>query len=557
MFTYTNKNKMIYPQKVCIFFTFLFAININWGQQDIEIHTAKKIYCVNDSFDNVECFAVKNGIIQFTGSIDSAKNKFPNAKIIKHRGYIFPGFNDAHCHFLAYCRGTEELQLFGTTSKHDIRKKLKKFACKHRKRKWIIGRGWDQNIWPKNNFPTHSDLKGATEIPTCLSRVDGHAIWLNKAALESLNLNYDTTIVGGEILKLADGSPSGVFIDKAADWIQEIIPNMDEDLLIKALKCGTEDIIKAGITSISEAGLSFNQINFLHRMQELGILPIRINAMLSSSQENLNHISKGDLPKTEKLRVRSMKFYLDGALGSRGALLKHDYCDRIHHKGLQLMDANEFRYYANFLMQKNYQVCVHAIGDSANKIVIDAFTHTLVPDFDARWRIEHAQIVDLEDVKKLKNYSVIPSIQPTHATSDAPWAFDRICNSTDYYNPREGAYAYKTWLDSMGYVALGTDFPVEGISPIATFYSAVFRKDISGNLEQAFLPHQSLSRKQTLLGMTLWAARAEFTDNYKGSIETGKYADFVVLNKDIIEIEESKFKRVKVKHTFIGGEKVH
>lgn len=556
MFTNSNNIKMTIPQKVWKIFIFLFSINTSWGQQTIEIHTAKKIYSANDSFDIIECFVTQKGIIQFTGNLDSAKKTFPDATLVKHNGYIYPGFNDAHCHFLAYCRGTEELQLFGTSSKIEVRKKLKKFACKNKKRKWIIGRGWDQNNWEVQEFPNFEDLNGATKIPTCLSRVDGHAIWLNKAALDHLKLNYDTIITGGEILKLSNGKASGVFIDNAADWIQDMIPDMNEDLMIKALKCGTEDLLKSGITSISEAGLSYKEIQFIHNQQTNGALPIRVNAMLSVNQENLNHISRNDIPQSEKLRVRSMKFYLDGALGSRGALLKHDYCDRVHHKGLQLMNANEFRYYCTYLYQKNYQACVHAIGDSANKIVIDVFTKILAPDFDARWRIEHAQVVDINDIGKLHNYGVIPSIQPTHATSDAPWAFDRICNTNSNYNPKNGAYAYKTWLDSMGYVALGTDFPVEGISPIATFYSSVFRKDLSGNLKQAFLPQQCLSRKQTLLGMTLWAAHAEFTDDYKGSIEIGKYADFVVLNKDIMEIEESKFNSVKVKHTYIDGKKV-
>ena len=538
------------PQKYLAFFFALFA-GYGLTAQQIKIHTGKKIYVCDTQWSQVESFVIKNGKIVFTGSLDSATRAYPEAKTKRHRGYIYPGFIDAHCHFLAHCRGTKELNIWGYNDLESIQKAVQKFSKKNQ-RPWVVGRGWDQNKWTENRMPTTDDLKGFSTKPVCLSRIDGHAIWVNQIALDQLHLNYDTLIEGGEILKDNFGNPTGVFVDKAADWFKSFIPPLDEATLTEAVKCEAKKVYKYGLTTLDEAGLSFEEMKFYEKLHKNGDLKVRIYGMLMGNTENMVHLYKRDLPNTPYLHCPAVKLFLDGALGSRGALLKHDYCDRNGHRGLQLMQRKEFSSYLSLLNEKYFQACVHAIGDSANAIVAKEFSRYLRDGSDARWRIEHAQIMSPRDRIRIQGLSIIPSVQPTHATSDAPWAFDRLCENDR--EVKQGAYAYKDLLMMNKMIALGTDFPVEDMNPFATFYSAVFRQDLGGTLEQAFLPDQALSRKEALLGMTYWAAYANREDRYKGSIEEGKVADFIVLNRDLMTIEQAKFHKIRVKRTFINGE---
>lgn len=552
------------PQKFgLVIFAFFATISVQAQQAPITVHKAKQIYLCDTAWQTAEALVTQADRVLFTGTYDSARKRYPTAKIKKHRGYIFPGFIDAHCHFLAHCRGTQELNLWGFTDIKKIRKAVKKFSRKNKNREWIVGRGWDQNTFEGQQFPTWKDLKSYSSKPVILSRIDGHAIWLNKIALEKLHLNYDTLINGGEILKMPDGTPSGIFVDHAADWIQSFIPKLDEATLVKAIKCEAKKCYRYGLTTLDEAGLDYSELTFYDRLHKSGALKMRIYAMLMATPDNFVHLMARDLPWSWQLHAPAVKIFLDGALGSRGALLKNSYCDRHGHHGLQLMKRSEFSGTLNLLYKLHYQACVHAIGDSANAIVAQEFARYLEPGFDARWRIEHAQIMDPKDRKLIKGLSVIPSIQPTHATTDAPWAFQRLCSDSSqkrglkFYEPRAGAYAYKDLLAQNGCVALGTDFPVESMNPFATFYSAVFRKDLNGTLTEPFLPNQALSRKEALWGMTYWAAFANREDSYKGSLEVGKLADFIILNEDLMTVEEAKIKQVKVCKTYIGGERVH
>ena len=546
-----------------VIIAFFATLSVQAQQSPIILHKAKQIYLCDTAWRTAEALVTQADRVLFTGTYDSARKRYPTAKIKKHRGYIFPGFIDAHCHFLAHCRGTQELNLWGFTEIKKIRKAVKKFSRKNKNREWIVGRGWDQNTFEGQEFPTWKDLESFSSKPVVLSRIDGHAIWLNKIALEKLSLNYDTLINGGEILKLPNGQPSGIFVDLAADWIQSFVPKLDEPTLVKAINCEAKKCYRYGLTTLDEAGLDYSELTFYDRLHKSGALKMRIYAMMMANPDNFVHLIARDLPWSWHLHAPAVKIFLDGALGSRGALLKNSYCDRHGHHGLQLMKRSEFSGTLNLLYKLNYQACVHAIGDSANAIVAQEFARYLEPGFDARWRIEHAQIMDPKDRKLIKGLSVIPSIQPTHATSDAPWAFQRLCSDSSqkrglkFYEPRSGAYAYKDLLVQSGCVALGTDFPVENMNPFATFYSAVFRKDLNGTLTEPFLPNQALSRKEALWGMTYWAAFANKEESYKGSLEVGKLADFIVLNKDLMTAEEAQIKRVKVRKTYIGAERVH
>ncbi len=554
----TDKRK--YTFIYLLFFTFQSLLS----QSHIEIHTAKKIYVADTQFNSIECLAIYQGNIIFTGNTADAKIAYPKATIINHKGYLYPGFIDAHCHFLAHCRGTKELDVYGIANPEIIGKMAKKFAKKN-KRDWVIGRGWDQNLWKTKDFPSKLLLdKYVSKKPVCLSRVDGHAIWVNSKALEILKLNLDTLIIGGEIIKDNQGKATGIFIDNAADWIKDKIPQLDETILNQAVAKEIKTCYSNGLTTLDEAGLDMSEIEYINRLQQSGIMKMRIYAMMMFNEKSIQNATKyHEYYDGNMLNVRSMKFYLDGALGSRGALMKNDYCDRNGHHGLQLLDMNTFDLWCSQLLANNYQVCVHAIGDSANSLVIKSFKKYIPKDFDARWRIEHAQIVSPKDLKTLKEYSIIPSVQPTHATSDAPWALERICVDSNnlkknpkFYNPIAGAYAYKNLLNAAGSIALGTDFPVEQISTLATFYAATQRRDIGGKLVNSFLPKQALTPKQTLLGMTLWAARSNFEDRRKGSLEVGKLADFIEIDTDIITALPLQLQKAKIVKTYINGDLV-
>lgn len=559
------------PQKNSKFFSFLFAIiattssfsqSNNLSNNQIEIHTATKIIVGDTGFSEIEAIAIQNGYIIKTGNLSELQKWYPQSKTKKHKGVMYPGLIDAHCHFLAYCKGSTELNVYGANSPEKIAKLAKKFS-KKTKRTWVVGRGWDQNLWGKD-FPNSAQLKNAGNKPVCLSRVDGHAVWVNDIALQQLNLNWDTLIYGGEIIKDSQGKPTGIFIDNAADWIKSFIPPVDEKTLEKSVVKHAKDCYKYGLTTLDEAGLELNEIQFIDRLQKENKLPMRFYTMLSANENSLKAIVTHNLPRSERLTCHSMKIYFDGALGSRGALLKNQYCDRHDHFGLRLIKPEEFNLYSSILLQQNFQVCVHAIGDSANALVLKSFKQLIPEGYDARWRIEHAQIVDPRDQQIFSQRSIIPSVQPTHATSDASWANDRLCADGKQrvyggklYDPKTGAYAYQSLLKSSGILALGTDFPVEAINPFATFYSATERKDLSGTLASPFKPEQALTRKQAFLGMTLWAAYANREDQVKGSLEEGKYADFIILNHDILSVETEKLKKTKVKKTYIGGRRVY
>ncbi len=548
------------------------------NQTDTIIYKAEKIYTADTGFSVATTMAVSGGLILYVGNDKTADSLYPKARFINYgSNIIYPGFIDAHCHFLAYTKGLSQADLVGTKSEEEVIKRLKKYVKKNKARfrttdanpkPWIVGRGWDQNDWENKEFPNMDALnKAFPNLPVCLSRIDGHAVWINQAAIKLLKLNTDTILEGGEFIMnkpvgTADlinsakspnpGTFTGICIDNAAEIVKNQIPDVPYSVWQPYLKTGLKNCHSQGLTQLVEAGIKVEDINMIQDLQSKKELSMRIYAMLACSEENLSYVSRNGMIFDDMLTVRSMKFYLDGALGSRGALLKGDYCDQLGHKGLQLMTIPKFEMYQLFLLNKGFQVCVHAIGDSANTIALNTFNKNIPEGYDARWRIEHAQIVSGKDQKLFSKRSIIPSVQPTHATSDAAWADSRLCNTIN-----KGGYAYQNLLRQSKIIALGTDFPVEGISPIHTFYSATQRMDAGGVLEKPFIGEQALSRKQALWGMTLWAAHANFDETRTGSLETGKLADFVVLNTDIMTAEPSKILKSKVKATYLGGAAVY
>lgn len=535
-----------------LIFIWSFSLTTKLFAQQETIYSAKKIYVGDTALSIVESVVTQNDKIIFTGPAELARALYPKAKSIHFKNqFLYPGFIDAHCHFLAWCKGLKESDLVGTKSEKEVIKRLQKFS-KTTKRSWIVGRGWDQNDWKNKNFPTLTSLdKAFPTTPVFLKRIDGHAAWINTAAINALKLDVNQKVAGGEFI-FKEGKFTGILIDNAVDLVSAAVPPLPETELNAAVVEGADKCYAAGLTTLDEAGLTTDDIKYLSHLQQKDKLKLRIYAMLSASPQSFGYVSENGLTSNGMMHVGAVKFYLDGALGSRGALMKKDYCDRLGHKGLLLNNLQEFEKYCYFLSQRSWQVCVHAIGDSANALALQVFGKLRNHNEGLRWRIEHAQILDPKDFKLFGKYGVVPSVQPTHATSDAPWVPSRICE-----NRLQGAYNYAELCKQAGLVALGTDFPVEDISPIKTFYSAVTRKDAGGNVKTPFQPEGALTRKQALLGMTLWAAYANHEEKDKGSLEVNKYADFVVLDTDLMTAPEKNLKKSRVTCTVIGGKTVY
>jgi len=538
--------------KTTVLWVICSAFSLVAKAQEITIYKAKKIYLCDTSFAVVEAMAVSGNKIVLTGTYDSAIHKYPNARTVHFKNkFIYPGLIDAHCHFYATANGMSECNLVGSKSEADVISKLKKFK-KTNKRTWIVGRGWDQNEWKGGQYPTLEALdKAFPNTPVFLKRIDGHAAWINTAAIQEAAIDITLPVDGGEILK-RDGKFTGILVDNAVDLVAIKVPDNSTQQKIENLNKLQKQCFANGLTTIDDAGLTVQEMQFLDSLQNEKILNMRIYAMLSSSPATYSWIATNGIYQTDYMHVASVKFYLDGAMGSRGALMKNDYCDRPGHRGLLLTKPDDFLSSIHYLYTAGYQVCVHAIGDSANSMALQNFRKIMPPRMDLRWRIEHAQITDPADFKLYKNYSIIPSIQPTHATSDANWVGNRYCK-----NGMDGAYAYHSLLGNAGIVALGTDFPVEDISPFKTFYSAVTRLDAAGKLKTPFLPAEALTRQEAILGMTIWAAIANLEEKVKGSLETGKLADFVVLNQDLMTVANNKIMKTKPVATFLGNQQVY
>ena len=515
---------------------------------DLIVHNAN-VYNLNSSLDKSSSFAVKDGKFIYVGN-DEILSKYSSANIINAQGLpIYPGFIDSHAHFFDLGYYLNQVDLKNTNSLEEVIERVISFDSENNT-EFLIGRGWDQNDWSNKDFPDNLLLN--QEFPdkaVVLRRIDGHAYLVNDFALELAGIDKLSKVEGGEFIK-ENGKLTGVLIDNAMRLIDDIIPEPTKEQTVKALLSAQNLAFENGLTTISDAGLTKSQIDLIDELQNDGILKIRIYAMVENEPKTLEYYLNSGPYKTDLLNVRSVKVYADGALGSRGALMINDYSDRKGFKGIIRTPIDSIQNLAFKLAGTGFQMNTHAIGDDANRIVIQAYRNALFDYRDPRWRIEHAQVVS-EDDFELFNSKIIPSVQPTHATSDMYWLNDRI-------GPKraKNAYAYKKLLEKSGIIAFGTDFPVEDISPIMTFYSAVVRKDISGYPEGGFQIENALGRLDAILAMTISGAYANFEEDEKGSIEIGKFADFIILDNDLIESEESKIPYTNIVATFINGELV-
>jgi hypothetical protein len=516
---------------------------------DLLLYNAR-VYTADEDFSTVSAFAVSKGRIVEVGDSEQLQAKFDAGQLLDAGGRtVIPGLIDAHCHFYDLGLKQQQLDLTGSLSFQEVLNRVGEF--RHRKqRDFIFGKGWDQNDWELKEFPDKSELDSLyPDIPVVLERIDGHAYLVNQKVLDLAGIGTNTLAEGGEIIKI-NGELSGILIDGPMDMVNAIIPKPTIDTRIQAIRDAEKICLDYGLTTVNDAGLDVESISLIDSLQQAGRINIRVYAMVSSRPENLEYfLEKGPL-KTDRLNVRSFKVYADGALGSRGAALKAPYSDQPGHLGAMVTPVDRIYNLAERIAGSGFQMNTHAIGDSANAVVLRAYRKVLGTRPDRRWKIEHAQVVSPDDAALFDN-GIIPSVQPTHATSDMYWAGERLGQE------REGhAYAYKSLLESAGRIALGTDFPVEQVNPFLTFFAAVARQDIKGYPEGGYRPEEALSREEALRGMTIWAAWSNFEENEKGSIEEGKWADFVILSKDLMQVPMDDIPGLVAEQVYIGGEKV-
>ncbi|MES3017292.1 MAG: amidohydrolase [Bacteroidota bacterium] len=516
---------------------------------DLIVHNAR-VYTVDESFSVVEAFAVKDGKIIEVGTSAELLKKYSGEEIDAGGKAVYPGIIDGHSHFYMYGSGLQNADLTGTKSWEEILTKLQDFS-KDNKREWIVGNGWDQNDWDVKEFPDNQKLNELfPNTPVILSRVDGHAAIANKTALDLAAIKPGQVVSGGEI-ETVNGRLTGILVDNAEGLVYSKIPDADENQMRESLLDAQRNCFAVGLTTVTDCGISHSLIPIIDNLQKNKQLKMRIYGMLHDSKDNYDYLFKNGAFKTDRLNVSSFKVYADGALGSRGARLLQPYSDKPGSSGFLLSDKQHYAEVAQKIADSGFQMNTHAIGDSANREILKVYAKVLKGKNDRRWRIEHAQVVNQDDFKLFGENNIIPSVQTTHATSDMYWAGDRL-------GPErvKGAYAFKQLLDQNGWIVLGTDFPVENINPMYTFYAAVVRKDMKGYPAAGYQVENSLTREEALRGMTIWAAKGNFEEKEKGSIEKGKFADFVILDQDIMKAREELLFKTKVLKTYINGEKV-
>jgi len=516
---------------------------------DLLVYNAS-IYTIDEQFSIKEAMVITDGKIIATGQSIQLKNEFAAKETLDAKGkFIYPGFIDAHAHFLRYGLDLQIVDLTATKSWEEVIDRLKMYAITHKKG-WLLGRGWDQNDWATKQFPNSQKLDELfPDRPVLLTRVDGHAAIANEKAMKGIKPGVKLT--GGEV-ETKDGKLTGIFIDNAIGLVSSKVPDETMQQKRAALLNAQAKCFAVGLTTIDDCGLQYEDVEMIEALQKSNQLKMRLYVMLSDRGNNYDAILKRGMVKTDRLNVRSFKVYVDGALGSRGACLIEPYEDKPESHGFLLSKIMHFDEVAAIIYRHGFQMCTHAIGDSGNRVMLNTYAKYLKGKNDLRWRIEHAQVVNANDFDLFGNNGIVPSVQPTHATSDMYWAADRLGKERV-----KGAYAYKQLLAQNGWIPLGTDFPVEDISPFKTFYAASIRKDANGWPEGGYQMENALTRQETIRGMTIWAAKANFEEQEKGSLEKEKFADFIILDGDLMQMDAGKILQTQVLKTFVNGELVY
>jgi predicted amidohydrolase YtcJ len=515
--------------------------------------TNATVYTVDSTFSKVEAFAVRDGRFVAVGKAADLQRRYQAAQMVDAQGqFIYPGFYDAHCHFYRYALGLRSANLVGATSWAETVGRLTRHRQQQPTAAWLTGRGWDQNDWPGQRFPTKDTLDALfPNVPVLITRVDGHAALVNQKALDLAGVTARTPISGGVIGRDAQGRLTGLLVDNAVKLVAAKIPEPSPAEADAALLQGQQNCLAVGLTSLADAGLNREDIDRMAALQKAGKLHLRLYAMLNPTPQNKAYYLPRGPFFSDNLTISSFKVYADGALGSRGASLLAPYTDRPEEKGFLLQHPDYYRALAKLLAATKFQMNTHAIGDSSNRLLLDIYGAALKGQTDRRWRIEHAQVVSKQDVAKFGQYHIVPSVQPTHATSDMYWAGERLGQQR-----LATAYAYQDLLKQYGQVALGSDFPVEDINPLYGYHAAVARQDAKNFPAGGFQMHNALSRPDALRGMTTWAAHAAFEDKRKGQIKPGMLADFVVLKTDLLTAPNAQLRTAPVQQTWIAGKRV-
>lgn len=548
----------------------LFSCNSHTGDSRLIFYNGT-IYTVNDSAPQAEAVVVESGKIAFVGALkDAMKWKDRHTTLMDLDGkMMMPGFIEGHAHFMGEGYGKLELDLNSVSSYEELVSKVAERVATMKPGVWITGRGWHQDKWDSisspviQGFPTHDMLSAVSpDNPVFLKHASGHAALANAEAMKLAGVNADTPDVdGGEIFKDQEGKPTGIFNETAQGLISRVIPENDESNDQLAFEKAIESCLSNGITSFHDAGVSQDVIDLYKRNLEKGSLTVRLYAMLSGSDKELisHYFSTG--PEiglgNDFLTIRSIKLYGDGALGSRGAWLLEEYEDMHGAFGHSTMPVPDILEISRKGIEHGFQICTHAIGDRANHEVLNqyqqAFSEYEKEPSAYRFRIEHAQHLHPEDIPRFGEMGVLPAMQAIHMSSDRPWAIDRLGKR----RIEEGAYVWQELLKSGARIINGTDAPVEPIDPLACFYASVTRKTLKGQPPGGFEPKQKMTRDQALKSYTLDAAYGAFEEDIKGSIEVGKYADFVLLSQDIMTIGEEEILNTKVVMTIVNGEIVY
>ena len=515
------------------------------------------VYVSADAAPRVASILVKGGDVAFVGDRNRARELGSGARRIDLTGsFVFPGWADAHGHLLGLGKSLETADLKGAASAAEAARRVGALAEKLPKEAWVEGRGWDQNAWPGKSFPDARDLdRVVSDRPVAVSRIDGHALWVNSLVLERAGIGANTPDPpGGRILRRADGSPSGVLVDNAGNLVEKVIPSAAPADLERRFLAAARACAAVGLTQVQDAsGYGRDEIASLERLADRGELPIRVYATVSPEPEPLaaffgRGIRVGRGP--DFLTVRAIKAYADGALGSRGAALLADYSDEPGKSGLLVTPPERLDAVAKDAREHGWQLWIHAIGDRGNRVALDALRKAGGPRSagDTRPRIEHAQVIAVADIPRFSSEHVIASVQPTHATSDMPWAEDRV-------GPEriKGAYAWRSLKNAGARLAGGSDFPVESDNPLLGFYAAITRQDLAGRPAGGWRPGEKLTRREALALFTSDAAWAAFEEKNRGRIEPGYAGDLTVFARDPMTAADRDVPGIPVALTVVGG----
>jgi predicted amidohydrolase YtcJ len=509
----------------------------------------------------IETFAgvvIENGrVTRLLATGDDAKD-VAGATIVDGGGKtLLPGLTDAHGHVLGLGQMRLEADLRGSATLQEALERTRKYAASNRDARWIIGRGWNQVLWKERRFPTARELDAVVaDRPALLERVDGHAIWVNSAALKLAGITAASKDpAGGQIVRDASGQPTGVLVDAASALVERHIPARTDAETKRMLSTAMQELASLGMTGVHDAGIDEREYRIYQELGAAGQLPIRIYAMLSDSEKARRLMEMGPrMPQyDDRLQMRSVKAWADGALGSRGAALLQEYSDQKQHRGLMMYSREQLQELATLTAAKGWQLNVHAIGDAGNRLVLDTFETLLTREQRQalRPRIEHAQVIALDDLKRFSRLGVIASIQPTHATSDMNMAEDRV-GATRI----QGAYAWRKLIDAGARLAGGSDFPVELANPFHGLYAAVTRQDRDGKPPGGWYPQEKLTREEALRAFTIDAAYAGHMEHSTGSLEPGKWADFILVDRDYFKAPESEIDDIQVLTTYVAGKPV-